>query len=157
MKIRNGFVSNSSTSSFTCEVCGRTETEWDSVSLSDLGFVRCVNEHMFCDEEAVADSEEVEGKYGERGLPAECCPICTFSVFSESDLKRYLKILTKIPEDEAFAQVKAMNKRRRVLRTNEYIMYACTKGNFNKDTLLAETKAKYGTYEAFKAYLWESK
>ena len=48
MKIRTGFVSNSSSSSFICEICNRTEIGWDGNSLSDFDMVRCVNEHTFC-------------------------------------------------------------------------------------------------------------
>ena len=45
MKIRNGFVSNSSASSFTCDLCGQTETGWD---LGPTTF--CDNGHDFCEE-----------------------------------------------------------------------------------------------------------
>jgi len=48
MKIRNGFVSNSSSSSFTCHICGNEESGRDC-GLEDLGFMQCVNEHIFCD------------------------------------------------------------------------------------------------------------
>lgn len=47
MKLRNGFVSNSSSSSFTCDVCGNTESGMDACA-SDLGFEQCVNGHCFC-------------------------------------------------------------------------------------------------------------
>lgn len=157
MKVRSGFVSNSSTSSFICEVCGRKETEWDSVDIADLGFVRCENEHLFCDEEMVddytdAEKEEMESK-DRYGVPSKCCPICTMSVFSDDDLVRYLTILTKIPEQEAFDYVKSLNKRRRVIRSGEYAMYACMKSGINRDTLLQEAKEKFQTYEGFKEYL----
>ena len=48
MKIRNGFVSNSSSSSYTCDVCHRTESGYDA-SLSDFGMTECENGHTFCD------------------------------------------------------------------------------------------------------------
>ena len=48
MKIRNGFVSNSSSSSFVCNVCGNVESGMDA-SASDLGMPECVNGHIFCD------------------------------------------------------------------------------------------------------------
>lgn len=40
MKVRNGFVSNSSSSSFMCDVCGTTESGWDA-GLSDFDMVEC--------------------------------------------------------------------------------------------------------------------
>jgi len=40
MKIRNGFVSNSSSSSFTCCECGNTESGWD-LGLQEAGMFQC--------------------------------------------------------------------------------------------------------------------
>lgn len=51
MKIRKGFVSNSSSSSFTCDVCGETESGMDC-SLSDILMRECKNGHTFCDSHA---------------------------------------------------------------------------------------------------------
>ena len=45
MKIRKGFVSNSSSSSFICEVSGEQETVYDG--LSEVGMVRCNKGHTF--------------------------------------------------------------------------------------------------------------
>jgi len=47
MKIRNGFVSNSSSSSFTCDVCGTTESGMDA-GLSDFDMSQCEHGHTFC-------------------------------------------------------------------------------------------------------------
>ena len=48
MKKRSGFVSNSSTSSFICEICG-FEAAGHSVGADELGFKVCWNEHVFCE------------------------------------------------------------------------------------------------------------
>jgi len=50
MKTRKGFVSNSSTTSFTCEITGHTESYWDSVGHREMGFVMCPKEHGFLEE-----------------------------------------------------------------------------------------------------------
>lgn len=150
MKTRKGFVSNSSTTSFVCEVCGRTEVEYDSVSIEDLEMVRCVNEHLFCEEEMQGEGVGENGHYD---VPETCCPICSFQVFSQFDLARYLKKVTNISRDEAFAQVKALNKRRRKLYDNEYNMYVMIKSNINQETLLNEVKEKFVTYSEFRKYL----
>jgi len=50
MKKRKGFVSNSSTTSFTCEVCGETWAGSDSLSYADTGFLDCENGHVICEE-----------------------------------------------------------------------------------------------------------
>jgi len=47
MRIRRGFVSNSSTSSFVCLVSGHVEAERDA-SASDVGMCECENDHVFC-------------------------------------------------------------------------------------------------------------
>lgn len=52
MKVRKGFVSNSSSSSFICEVCGHVESGYDC-GLEDIDFVQCENEHIMCDSHVV--------------------------------------------------------------------------------------------------------
>lgn len=46
MKIRNGFVSNSSSSSFVCDVCKHSEVIYDGGD--DDSFCKCVNGHSLC-------------------------------------------------------------------------------------------------------------
>lgn len=48
MKIRRGFVSNSSSSSFTCEICGSEEGGYD-MCMSDAGMCRCDHGHLMCE------------------------------------------------------------------------------------------------------------
>jgi len=48
MKIRSGFVSNSSSSSFICDICGNEASGMD-ISLSDYEMSMCENGHTFCD------------------------------------------------------------------------------------------------------------
>ena len=52
MKIRKGFVSNSSSSSFVCDVCGNVESGYDA-SASEVGFANCENGHEFCEDHIV--------------------------------------------------------------------------------------------------------
>ena len=51
MKIRQGFVSNSSSSSYTCDVCNRTESGWD-MGVNEAGMNSCVAGHTFCTKHA---------------------------------------------------------------------------------------------------------
>ena len=58
MKFRRDFVTNSSSSSFVCELCGRTESGWD-MSLRDAEMVECVNGHTICADEMLTPPREL--------------------------------------------------------------------------------------------------
>jgi len=58
MKIRTGFVSNSSSTSFTCDVCGEDVSGWD-LCISDSGMCQCQNGHTFCEEHQRSGVEEL--------------------------------------------------------------------------------------------------
>lgn len=47
MKVRHGFVSNSSTSSFLCNICGTIAAERD-LGIEEAEMVCCLNDHTFC-------------------------------------------------------------------------------------------------------------
>jgi len=48
MKIRTGFVSNSSSSSFVCDICGNIESGYDARP-EDVGMTICKNGHTMCE------------------------------------------------------------------------------------------------------------
>ena len=57
MKLRKGFVSNSSSSSFVCDFCGTAEGGFDAC-LSDFEMSRCENDHIFCNAHALNSFDE---------------------------------------------------------------------------------------------------
>jgi hypothetical protein len=59
MKIRSGFVSNSSSSSFICDVCGHDASGWD-LGLHDAEMYQCENGHTFCEDHALDLGDEKE-------------------------------------------------------------------------------------------------
>lgn len=62
MKIRSGFISNSSSSSFVCDVCGYTESGWD-MTLEEAEMYECENGHTFCAEHLISLNKENLEKY----------------------------------------------------------------------------------------------
>lgn len=185
MKIRVGFVSNSSSSSFVCDVCGASESGWDAC-LEDFDMCECVNGHIMCKDEMLEDPEDAEDivvpsedtqdqssimldapdpdaeedecdededDEDDYEVKEKYCPICNFIVFSQSDAAKYLEKKTGISREEAFEQVKKINKRRKKLYDQEYVMYACTKQGINTDELLSEIKNKFKSYSEFSEFL----
>ena len=57
MKYRKCHVTNSSSSSFVGDICGRVESGWD-MGLSEAEMYECVNGHTFCWDEALEVSKE---------------------------------------------------------------------------------------------------
>ena len=95
MKIRLKFVSNSSSSSFMCEVCGRTEGEFE-LSYEDAEMVSCTNGHCVCKEHLLCDEEKFVELYEENDdlyydFPSEYCPVCQGKELSMFDLRSYAK------------------------------------------------------------------
>jgi len=203
MKIRTCFVSNSSSSSCICDLCGRSETGWD-LSLLDAEMVEYINGHTICQDEMMEEYDDMSGasietkteqvmkwieynsndndrpaiyykiKCGEASkddieeafeywserysdgweyeMEEKYCPICQMIEFANSDLADYLEKRTDATREEAFAEVKKLNKRRKKLYDNEYVMYACQKSGIAMEDLVTEIKEKFSTYAAFSEY-----
>ena len=65
MKFRKDFVTNSSSSSYVCEICGRSDGGFD-VSLRECEMVECENGHTICQDEMLDVSREKLLKYFEQ-------------------------------------------------------------------------------------------
>ena len=108
MKTRHGFVSNSSTSSFVCDVCGTVESGMD-ICLSEISMFECMNGHMSCDSCSPKTKKYIDdlakglvmkgGKAVEAGeegdvrweVPAEHCSLCQFESLGIEDALRFLR------------------------------------------------------------------
>lgn len=95
MKIRKGFVSNSSSSSFICDVSGHLECGFD-MSIEDAQMYECENEHTFCEDYLITDGWEeysediVDGYYIRYEVPSKFCPICQMKNIKKSDMIKFL-------------------------------------------------------------------
>lgn len=154
MKFRMGFVSNSSSTSFTCDVCGYSESYFDSIGIEEFGMIECVNGHTICRTEMLEKWEQTEEEEEEDiyQCPERCCPVCKFTVFSERDLAGYLLKKHGISRDEVFAKVKMENKRRKKLYDSEYNMYVCAKLGLSRENTLEEVKGAFATYADFRKF-----
>lgn len=153
MKIRNWFVSNSSSSSFICEICNHTESGWDACP-TELGFVTCINEHIIC-EEHLLNGETVRDEYDEEDVASEkACPICQFEMYSKPQLAKYLQKIYNVNRDKVFAEIKKINKRRKKLYDFEYIEYVFRLHNLNDDMVLEKLRNEYKTYSDFVNFIY---
>ena len=183
MKYRKDFVTNSSSSSYTCEICGATESGWD-ISLEEAEMVECVNGHTICNDELLEvprkeliqkllesgydkESEEELNNHDDDSLsdifwsycdnrycaPEEFCPICQFIEYSQYDLAKYLEKKYKVSRESVFEKVKAVNKRRRKLYDSEYVTEVCSQFDLNPADVVAGLKEEFGTYHRFKTYI----
>jgi len=115
MKTRLGFVSNSSSCSFVCDLTGEVKSGW-SWGIEDVGMYGCINGHRF-NKEYVLNPDKIkvwartikhkanpDGFVDYRELPASFCPICQMKEILAPDLAIYLRtehpdLYTKIKEE----------------------------------------------------------
>lgn len=106
-KFRKDFVTNSSSSSFICEVCGRKESGWD-MCLSEAEMFECENGHTFCEDEvAIPINYKDFLQYDFRNeTPIEYCPICSFQICKDNDIVKYLMKINNITKNEILEEIK---------------------------------------------------
>lgn len=96
MKLRKGFVSNSSSSSFICDVCGDCSEVYEGES--EEGPVnQCKEGHSWHDECFPINGSRYE-------VSEKDCPICSMKKISPTDFTKYLvnktgKTVEQIEED----------------------------------------------------------
>lgn len=154
MKVRHGFVSNSSSSSFICDVTSEERQGMD-ISLEDAGMYCCENEHYFLEEFLIGDipedkDDEYDGRYE---IPAKHCPICSFKYLMESSMVLYIEKFYGITSNEVFDYMKSTNKRLRKLRPKYWFDYLEKERGVSKLKLDEEIKAKFNSVDEFETNL----
>jgi len=131
MKIRLGFVSNSSSSSFMCDVCERIESGMN-MCIEEAGMYQCQKRHIFCHghklevpmeevkrivlESKKCNEEEIEemddfdlmdmlldDKYE---VPSEICPICQMKNIEHDVLFKYVLARSGLTKERAEEEIK---------------------------------------------------
>ena len=82
MKIRIGFVSNSSSSSYICDVCSESVIGYD-ISLMDYEMYQCENGHIFCEKHMSTTPTDIE----------------LLKIIFENDIKIMAKRINNNPND----------------------------------------------------------
>lgn len=119
MKIRFGFVSNSSSSSYVCEVCGNAESGWDA-GAAECGMYTCSDHtHIFCMEHAIGDAKNVDNDESDNTIDSESCPICQLKNIISSDALEYIQCFHPISiRDEIKSKFKNYNEFKEFIRNN---------------------------------------
>ena len=179
MKIRTGFVSNSSSSSYICEICG-------SVMEDDDDMVTCEREHTFCiyHLKHALFSKEIVSAYVARSesLPDDskqelirlirAVDLSTFnqlreSLYSESDNPTLHQIDVLL--DDLGYNVERWHLREdlppeycpicnlEVITDSDLINYFTASTRMSRNDVIAAVRRRFKDYETFQKYLIENK
>lgn len=155
MKIRKGFVSNSSSSSFVCDVTGE-EVQGMDLCLSEAEMYCCEEGHYFLEEflvGTISEEEEEENEDLRYELPKKYCPICTFKHIMESDMALYVEKRYGIKSTEVFDYMKKKNSRLRKLRSIYWFEYLEKTKNVSKMALEEEIRSQFSSLESLENYI----
>lgn len=174
MKKRKGFVSNSSSSSFICDVCGEIESGYDA-SLSDFDMSECVVGHTFYNNYKVKEFKDLsKDTIVELIVNSQIYPDWEIEDKKEKDadfLKRKSKFLKELTdekieeylEDEDFGdEIKSGYEvpiemcpicSFEYITNNDAKNYMLKILGYNNDTFKEMIKEKFGSYKDFKEFL----
>ena len=153
MKTRTGFVSNSSSSSFICDVCGEEACGRD-ICLSDCEMSQCVNGHMFCDDHMIGNIESITLDEKKQSYINDYCsqkdkimkmPDAEFEEIWEEDGEYLLR--NGVPERFCpCCQFKSVSN-------SDMIAYLLKKVEMDAKGFAKKLKDEFGTYEKFSEFV----
>lgn len=151
MKIRRGFVSNSSSSSFICDITGEEVQGYD-MGVREAGMYGCENGHYFLEEFLIGELPDDEESGGYE-IPEENCPICSFNHIMESNIVLYIEKQYGILSSEVFDYMKSKSKRLRKVRPVYWFELLEKTKNVSKVDVEEEIKKRFKNLEDFENFL----
>jgi hypothetical protein len=160
MKTRYGFVSNSSSTSFTCDVCGTTESGMDA-SACDFEMTQCINGHCFCD----CHAEKMPESTPESIRTSFTSQINDCSWSSKTDKERELQELADTKDedledyfrenfsDDGVPECQCPICSFTALNDSDGYKYLKKKFKLTDENILAEMKADFKTYKELSKHL----
>jgi len=160
MKLRNGFVSNSSSSAFICDVCGAVESGMD-LCMRDAEMFSCVAGHTICESHKLSpEGLEDLSHMQKRDKVAEYYEACNY--VSESNKKYLNGAATDAEVESAFYELYDESEYYEIPSDfcpvcqfedmNAYDLFAwffATHPEMTEATLLSAWKTEYKTYAQF--------
>lgn len=165
MKYRKDFVTNSSSSSFICDVCGRDESGMD-MGLKDAEMYECENGHTFCDEHLIGHIGKSKEEMIEKIIEYEWNIRNTYNWRTGKYEKSVIteEMLKAQDEEELYDEYFADDERYGVAAeccpicmfqsaTDEDIAtYFLKKNGMSRNDLLTTWKTEFGNYEALTSW-----
>lgn len=175
MKIRKSFVTNSSSSSYVCDICGNAQSGYDC-SPSDFDMSSCVHDHTICNCH-IEDKEKQNGKqelinylqgrveYYESRIKSSDMPGHNKKWAEEysRELKKAIHLEEDSDELEDMLDEYELNNNLSEdtcplcnltdVSHEDMEKYLIKRHGLDRKALLAEIKSKYNTYTCFNAYL----
>jgi len=159
MKIRTGFVSNSSSTSFTCCICDEEQSGMD-LGLSEAGMVECQNGHTFCEDHKLNKKALTTKDYRE-----------WFKKYAEGDEELLVELERKDRdfkewfeeeylyemEDEGIPSNQCPICQFKISYDSDIANYFLKLNNLTIKKFAESMKEKFGTYEEFKKYISNKK
>lgn len=168
MKIRTGFVSNSSSSSFVCDVCGETTSGWD-MGLEDAAMIECTNGHTFCE----SHCEEILKKSFDDSYRDREFFIKSFISIDDHEKAERIKEMSEEEfeeacDDDEFSEI-TYNLRYnaspdicpicqlRALSKGLMLEYLCASSGTSEKQIVEEVQKRFSDYSSFEKFIKEGK
>lgn len=157
MKRRSDFVTNSSSSSFICDVCGYETSGYD-MSYRDAGMYQCVNGHEFCTHHAIDLSKDemlkliLENGWNSRWdyslKESVTVPEIELREMDDDALMEFIvDSYSEVPEE--ICPICSMQN----YSDSDILKYLLKEKGMNEESVFAEIKERFSSYEEFKKYL----